>query len=579
MKKNLNSIFKLKDINGLGLSKNDFSDLLKADVESLTQLFYTELNLIPERYLSNDGITELQSSIRTYATVLNDGKDHYITTTVGGSAQKMLFFFRSDGSKISDWGGVGDGEIQSVQDFKVNFPADCAYYKVTGLTNYGGITLKRRMHICTFLNDLLKSQVQLAGIERFGYYVNSSGTLMPDIFANGTPKTKYTLFPISNVSDEIYINTTIGGSARFGVVYINQNGNVVGTQFQGADGGQQILINQKLTIPANAKQFYLVCDNTKTYSAYKVSLASKVLTSADLKAIVDRFNTVEKGTIKTHSGKTTLHFDTSIGEGGLYPTEGPKALGGTGINMSLGSSTIRISRADGTYNGLAWENYMYALADTFAEKATKIANWDVLKTQLGNNPPTTLSDAEKTKITNSSWEYRLLPYLNGTYPMPDAFCIGHGRNDGYSNDLTTIPVQRNDRRYYIGAMNYIVDIILSYNKYAKIWLWGHYENDTLPQVSQAQMIFADIWGFPICKTWEMTGWSAQKVPNTAALWNQLPWSSYKAAAQAKGVDTNADMDVQQVWIPDRIHTFTDPTGKASQKLVNIYINFAKDVFV
>ncbi|MDR6564685.1 MULTISPECIES: tape measure protein [unclassified Arcicella] len=329
----------------------------------------------------------------------------------------------------------------------------------------------------------------------------------------------------------------------------------------------------QLMIPLQATKLYLSGLVGQNYNLTKYTVFTKAVSTAQLSTEQERITKLENGSSNLLSGKTFLHFGTSIPEGGRYPTDGPASLGGVGINMAVGSSTARISRADGSYNGLAYQNFMYALARKKSEIQTLIDTWDTIKGSLSNNPPDVLTDAEKTKMLACSYEYRLLPYLDGTKPMPDFFIFDHGRNDGYSNDLSVIPAQRDDRRYFIGAMNYLIDLILKYNKFARIAFVGHYENDLLTPVSQAQEVLADYWGFPLLRMWEKTGFSQQIVQGSKSLWTQEPWSNY-----TNGQNTTLDMNRQRIYLPDGIHPHAEGADKnASKLLTKIYANFIKDL--
>jgi hypothetical protein len=269
-------------------------------------------------------------------------------------------------------------------------------------------------------------------------------------------------------------------------------------------------------------------------------------------------------------GKTIWWTGTSIPHAGLYPEQASAQVGATCINKAQGSSMARRAKADGSWTGLAWQNVAYALTQTSAEKDSLITNWSTIRTGLANTPPETLSDAEKTLIRSCSYEVRLMPYLNGTLPMPDLFVLDHGHNDNLVSDtdaqFTQVPANRTNKNTFLGAMNFLIDKILTANPRARIVVFGHYENQKPEKIriSVAQQTLASYWQFPISKTWEKTGWSQQKVPGSKSLWSQAPYSNYSA-----GQDTNQDMTVLRVWNPDDLHPSSDPTGRAQGLLTRI----------
>lgn len=269
--------------------------------------------------------------------------------------------------------------------------------------------------------------------------------------------------------------------------------------------------------------------------------------------------------------KTILVLGTSIPAGGKYWDAAATKLSMKCINNAIGSSPIRIAKADGSTTGMAWQNLCYALAHTIAEKQNIIDNWATIRTTLVGSPPVTLTADDKAYILGCSYGNLLTPYLDGTQPAPDAIIIDHGYNDNFATDTDTdyktIPALRNNRNYFLGAMNYIVDHILSYKPYMRIIIAGHYENTLKTRISEAQLNFAQTWEFPIVKTWEQTGWSQQIAPNTQQYWSQAPWNLYST-----GQDTTQNMTMKRFWLPDDLHPYTDTSGKASALLARIATN-------
>jgi hypothetical protein len=274
-------------------------------------------------------------------------------------------------------------------------------------------------------------------------------------------------------------------------------------------------------------------------------------------------------------GKTILWLGTSIPNSSEYPERACAQNGATCINNAMGSSPIRASKIDGGYTGLDYANYAYGLTQTYAEKNYFIANYATIKTGL-QNAPATLSATEQTNIINSSYEYKVLRYLNGTLPMPDLWVLDHGYNDANFPDddatFQTIPAVYNDKRYFIGAYNFIISLILQYNPHQRIAISGHYENQYRPRIVKAQQIVADYWQIPILKLHEKTMWSQKLIPGTAALWSQSPYLEWSA-----GQDTTKDMTALRVWLPDALHPRTDPTNRAQTLLSEIEGKWLNDL--
>ncbi len=481
----------------------------------------------------------------------------YVTSTVNGSALALATFVDASNVVLS----VVEPGVDNTDHVHVNYaltpPTNAVFCYIDGST------------LVDIVIDRMKPNYWF-GIDGIYYY------------STYRRSAKYPISP----TDKIKITTTVNGAGVWSVVYLNAAGNVINgaSQGKGENGEDKTWTDLLLVPPATATHFILNSNTATPYYLYTpqpiVQAASKVYVDAIFAAINATIATVNAAInavrllFKVLTGKTGVTYGTSLVDSSLWPVDAFTILGGTGINKGVGSSTARISRADGSYNGLAWQNYCYALMHTIEEKQYIIDNWDWIKVGLTNNPPTVLSSAEQAKILGCSYQNRVLPYLNGTLPMPDIFLLEHGRNDGYSNDLTVFPADRTDRRYYLGAMCFLIDLIYEYNPYARIAIIGYYEDDDLVNVSVAQLALAKLFKLPILKTWELSGFSQQKVKGSYVKWGQAPWNAYVPVGQ----DTSQDMTVRRVQIPDNIHFSSDLTGKAQDKMTKLVTNFLKTLF-
>lgn len=304
-----------------------------------------------------------------------------------------------------------------------------------------------------------------------------------------------------------------------------------------------------------------------------LSLASIPTSTASLE---QQLSDLSAYTASYWKGKTVLVLGTSIPEQAKYFDVAIAKLGGTCINNCKGSSPIRIAKADGTINGLNWQTVAFALAHTTAEKQNLITNWATISLVLtGSDKPTNLSAEDQALILSCSYQVRLTPYLNGTNPTPDLIIISHGYNDNFSTDTdtdyTTVPSTRDNRNYFLGAYNYILDHIYSFSPRQRIMIDGHYENTKVGniRISQAQLNMAAIGELPIMKSWEETGWSQYVAPGSQPLWATLPYSLYAAAA---GPLASEDMTQQRLANPDGVHPHTDSTGRSQALLARIAFN-------
>ena len=163
--------------------------------------------------------------------------------------------------------------------------------------------------------------------------------------------------------------------------------------------------------------------------------------------------------------------------------------------------------------------------------------------------------------------------------FPDYWILDHGHNDGLPVDndtLKTIPTDKFDRRYFIGAMNFIIDKILQYNPHANIVIIGHYSNQVgatnhAPDVCEAQEILANYWQFQFIKAWELLPFS-QAVITTTGYWDSNHvWhdtgfdGTNHVGMNYSGINQNPrqingvwvhDLTMKQVWMWDDLHPST-----------------------
>lgn len=204
-----------------------------------------------------------------------------------------------------------------------------------------------------------------------------------------------------------------------------------------------------------------------------------------------------------------------------YPRLAALQLGATRINLARGSSMVRINAANGKFTGIPKSHFLRAATRMIAEAdylATPNVWATIYEKQSSYGESASASDISTMKA--ASYESFLKPYLDGTHAMPDLFVIDHGHNDyaktvdnnydwevlpnqdnidkglleedsymtdnDYANlklalnnnlsgiqDLRKFAVSLN-RNCFVGAMNFLITVILSYNPYARIVIVSDY---------------------------------------------------------------------------------------------------------
>ena len=316
-------------------------------------------------------------------------------------------------------------------------------------------------------------------------------------------------------------------------------------------------------VPNNSVVMYLN-SNDKTKISIKTESPkplSEIVNEID-KKINDSYDNPWKG-------KKIVWFGTSIpagGQVGSYVWELEKRLGCKIYNEAIGSSAVRAGchakiTSDDTmgWKGCAFPNIAYALSGTLAEKEEIINNYS----KYGWN--VNLDDTHKQYIRNCSYERKLTKYLTGgSVGRCDLYVFDHGHNDCLTwneaiDEMSVIPSNKKDRTYFIGAMNFLIDLILKDNPKAKIVFIGHYESDRKTAIYKAQNVLQSIWGYPLFKTWEKIGWNQNKI------------TLRKDWIDGVLTDTSVDKEftITKTWMADDLHPHSDLSGQAIQKYADI----------
>jgi len=407
-----------------------------------------------------------------------------------------------------------------------------------------------------------------------GYYGNYDGTFFTSA---GHHSRKYTI----GLNRDIYATGTVAGSGIALANYYDVSGVFISSEFTAVNHEPRVYTRQKLTVPNNCVYIGISTVIDTPYGVMEQGIVD-IVTSEELAL----YNNSDK------IGKKMAWFGTSIPETG-YPSLIATKLGCTIYNEAVGSSCIRaFSSVSGTQKDLYWEPALRALSHTIAEKQSMIDHWSTGLNSSGvitgggtfgwrdlllGSPPAVLSSyASDTTILGWSYEKKLVAkYLDTTSPdfiaMPDYFILDHGHNDlvvyeydGSDSDAINIPSVRNDRKYFNGAMNYIIDVILSYNPRANIVFIGHYENDRKVRIYQAQEKIAEYWDFPFLKLWEKMGFTQQLVSTTGYWSDAYTWNN------SGGSLTNKTLT--QIWMQDDLHPVSTPAKEKFAKIVGDFIN-------
>lgn len=348
------------------------------------------------------------------------------------------------------------------------------------------------------------------------------------------------------VGTEVIVNMSSSYNS-YGIAFYDANHAILGNYAFNFTGQRSFTSNNPSAVYFRA---------TKPNGDLQYSIASVI----DLPALQDDVNSLKNSSNSVWRGKTIYFCGTSIPQGG-YPEIVCDLLGATCVNKAIGSSVLRKALRDGggftQFDPVTTdENYVRAFTATKAEKQALFGS---------------------TAYDQYSYEELLLPYLNGTYPMPDLFVIDYsaddkvraGKNDPYFAAINTaenaaLPadyplaedtmtasrgVQFN-RNSYTGAALFIVDLILQYNPQARIMFMGFQNRELRPRQMEAQKVVSDYWQVPYYPLSDFLGWSNNIVYNSMAKFNSKYSPTYT---------TTEDVSTMKMWCPDGIHPHSNFT--------------------
>lgn len=280
-------------------------------------------------------------------------------------------------------------------------------------------------------------------------------------------------------------------------------------------------------------------------------------------------------------GKKIGWWGTSIpafgSEGYNHPESYPKIVGGIlGAevnNHAVGESCVHckdftLISASNPYGFVGdFRNVSRCLTNTIEEMQWIIDNYK--SGVFTKNVPTTLSADDKALILGCSYENRLLPYLNTT----DLFVFDHGHNDkadtgNHSYDTVKTKYGEKNLYSYVGAMNWIMDLIKTNNPRAEVIQISEYDYNTNRYGVEKQRKFAELWGIPFMELYKLTGWTSSLLIKTTGYWNTDGYWVDKGGSEQS-------LTVRQMYLKDDLHPYTDRSNKTSWYLAELISNWMK----
>lgn len=404
------------------------------------------------------------------------------------------------------------------------------------------------------------------------------GFLKSDGTISKNESSTYTLnyYNVENMS-KIILKGTILKSSAYG--FIDTNENVL--DYEAVSENTEI--NKALNIPEGAKYLLATTQTISglTLEAYKnISVSESV---NNLKADIEKI----KSKIKSNywEGKTIWLCGTSVPRGdgnkNTYPYLLGQLLNCTVINEAVGGSAICCKEKTSSN----WHNMPNDFSTAYRCFSNTLEEQEWVIEQMATGGIYEGKNMDADTIRGMSYEKKLIPYLDGTYPCPDLFIIEHGPNDLRSLDKEVYDGNSPyDLTNYYGTMNFIIKTIFEYQPQARIMLMGHYENQSPKRVitegqddygartiaargivPTKQQKIAEIWNIPIYRTWEYMGWSQMKI-KTKGKWVNGYW-------QENYYEEPVEMTMLAYNLPDQSHPHSDKSGKANLKIAESLAEF------
>lgn len=566
-----------------GTVYNNAGDAVRGQVSDLNSALDTKTNLpledvsvtIQTGYYTSSGFTSA-SGFKAAKEAVTAGD--YILLSGSGNTFAYAYYFVNDGGTVIAQATTA----LEMSDYEVVVPTGATYVEINSTGTNKTIGIKK--FDSTFkIDDLIEEVDDLTTEVDEGTISPTTENVELDVQwdsgyrVNGTTissNVSYYSTVVPVTAGEVYDVIVYFKESWFHGIYMyDSNMTALANYITGT--GTTARYEQQVTVTANG---YMVV-NAYAWNNYKAISKIVKLTATDRVTRLER---------SKWYGKTIWWCGTSIpangapvGEENLsYPAYVGKLLGATVINKAISSSCARrgwknkesVSDPYG-WTDVPWQNVFLAMGANLTEKQDLIDNYDAWKNVIGGDFPGSSGDGTGTgkpesltqewidKINASSYENILIPYLDGTYDMPDLFVFDHGHNDygngETSSEMTSAPADPYDRSTFIGAMSFFFEKIFVANPHAKIVIISHYANDSGKQnaITTAQNNLANLWNLPIFKSYEKLGWS-QRVITTTGYWD----NTTSKWVNSGGTEHNIPMI--NMYLRDGLHPSSDQSGNA-----------------
>ena len=253
------------------------------------------------------------------------------------------------------------------------------------------------------------------------------------------------------------------------------------------------------------------------------------------------------------------------------------------FNEAIGGSMVRAGSLNRTsedkYGWYGINAFLAAtcLAGNLEEKKYFIDNYESLLKDKFSTPLEDNINDIKDFILDSSYEKRLVERHLGNN-RKNLYVFDCGFNDKSAGlDLSAIPTENEyDRNYFIGAMKFLIRLILQDNPDAKIVLIGHYcayDFDGQSHVCDAQEKLAKELNIPLIKMWEKININRSR---SIQITVNKKWSDYNCLVDSDTPKTGGPFEF---LMKDGLHPHSDATNSLNIEIANILADEINRLFI
>ncbi|MBB3995315.1 hypothetical protein GGR95_002970 [Sulfitobacter undariae] len=497
------------------------------------------------------------------------GEEILVSGTFTGTSTAVVVWFTAAGGYLGYFQQNTSGVNTELVDQSVIVPVGAAMAGISWPNALGEATVKRAS--LTSVSEVSKAVSRMHvipdSVDVDGYYISRTSGSKVELAGY-----KYRRYDVADL-DAVFVNGTFSGSATAMIVFTDADDVFISSLNAHTTGVDSVWVDEPAPVPSKALYGYITW--AAPYDGVAHTVSANSIDTGLAETVTELQQAVADLTVagSTWAGKTGVWFGTSIPAGGgsyAYPALVADALGMTIHNEAAGGSAARagVDSLKTVSDPYGWDGSFHravtrSLAATLAEMQYIYDNWVTVRELLtGDDRPVTLEPSDLAEMQDYSYEKRLIERHLGENRR-DVYFFDHGHNDRAVDDIVTAGADTRNRFTYLGAINFLIDLILNDNPKAKIIFIGHYENARKETISQAQDLLADYWDFPIIRCWERLGWTQQTVL-TKGEWESGVWNPTANAVAAP-------KELTKIWMPDDLHPNTDISGGATGRIAEVII--------